>query len=122
MVGYGPNPQECFTDIKQFAHFVIKGNHEASVLSTEEEGYLNWIARAGVQYSRKHLDAESIDAMYYLEPQMQSAYGIICCHGAITENFKYIAEVEDTVDEFKAMAAFKNISTSICFERVDFRR
>lgn len=115
VVGYGPNPQECFTDIKNFAHFILKGNHEASVLNAEEESYLNWVARTGVQYSRKHLDADSINAIHSLEPQMQSVYGIICCHGAITEDYKYIINPEDTVDEFKAMAAFTNIPTRICF-------
>ena len=114
-VGYGPNPQECFTDVHNFATIMLKGNHEASVLDRSIENGLNWMARKGVVYSRDNLDAESIDQMYHLPHQMQSIYDMVFCHGALTENHKYIVCPEDTQDEFQAMKDLKELPARFCF-------
>jgi len=53
VVGYGPNPAECVTRVRQRCQFVLKGNHDVAVV-LEPLGF-NQVARSAAIWSKKKL-------------------------------------------------------------------
>ena len=60
IVGYGPDPKECFDITRQLCQAVISGNHERGVLDAELAD--NWapLARAGLEHARTQLSPEDL--------------------------------------------------------------
>ena len=61
VVGYGPNPAECFELISKYAKANIKGNHEEAMHSISQFNCLNPRAQAGVTYSKNNLTKEMLE-------------------------------------------------------------
>ncbi len=57
IVGYGANPEECLDAIRKLGGPTVLGNHDESVACGGRGGDLNPMARQGVEYSVRQLDA-----------------------------------------------------------------
>jgi putative phosphoesterase len=74
VVGYNPWPAECVTEVRERAIPTVQGNHDRAV-STGSAFSFNSMARAGVDYAREQLDAESVEWLGSLPTERTVADG-----------------------------------------------
>lgn len=79
-VGYNAYPQACVELLEQRCEVAVLGNHDKAVLRGGEE-WFNPSARAGVEHSRKQLDA---DGTAFLESMVEQTnfHGVHLVHGS----------------------------------------
>jgi putative phosphoesterase len=67
IVGYYPNPLECINIVRKNCDIVIKGNHDASVISTNFENKIKWyneIAATALKWTRNKLLEENNESQF----------------------------------------------------------
>lgn len=109
IVGYGANPRECLDAIRNLHCPTVLGNHDESVASGGR-GDLNPIARLGVEYSMRMLDA---DRRAWLG---QLPFTLHC--GVATLVHASLEEPQDWIyilDAFSAEPSLELQETPICF-------
>lgn len=55
-IGYGPNPNECLTEMRERAQHVLTGNHDLASLGAISLETFNPLARAANQWNNKQLE------------------------------------------------------------------
>jgi predicted phosphodiesterase len=55
IVGYGPDPAECVTRIRDLGCPTVMGNHDEACFAPELEEMMNDLAVAGIQYAQRNL-------------------------------------------------------------------
>jgi predicted phosphodiesterase len=60
IVGYGPNPNECVSQVYDRAHITIMGNHDHAVLGLTDISYFNQYAKLAVLWTRQVLKEENV--------------------------------------------------------------
>jgi len=60
VVGYNPWPAACVEVIRERGIPTVQGNHDRAVASDDAAGF-NGMAKAGVDFARKQLDAEAME-------------------------------------------------------------
>jgi predicted phosphodiesterase len=66
-VGYGPNPNECVTLLRQRVRHGVIGNHDLAALNSYGTEYFNEAARAAIEWTQTVLTPESrswLDAVH----------------------------------------------------------
>ncbi len=58
IVGYGPDPAECFNIVTSLTDKICLGNHEDAVLDTDYDYQINMYAREAIKWTRKTLNEE----------------------------------------------------------------
>jgi len=58
IVGYGPDPAECFNIVTSLTDTICLGNHEDAVLDTDYDYQINMYAREAIKWTRKILNEE----------------------------------------------------------------
>ena len=61
VVGYGPDPNEVTSQIREIGAVTIRGNHDKAVADLMVTDDFNPIARAAVQWTRAQLSNENMD-------------------------------------------------------------
>ncbi|SFL39615.1 phosphoesterase, MJ0936 family [Halogranum rubrum] len=74
VVGYNPWPAECVAEVRERAIPTVQGNHDRAASTGSAFGF-NSMARAGVDYTREQLDAESIEWLGTLPTERTVADG-----------------------------------------------
>lgn len=95
IVGYGANPNECCTLVRQNATYTILGNHDAAVAQRMDYGFYRLSARRALDGHRQALDEHNLNwlkELPYIAHQVDSSF----CHASPVEyeTFKYIFGVE----------------------------
>lgn len=96
ILGYGPNPSECFDFVTKFVKGTVKGNHEDAMSSYSTYDALNRTAQNGVTFSKKNISQEMRDTAKQFPYIMElKEHDIVLCHGSYTcpEEFNYITSV-----------------------------
>jgi predicted phosphodiesterase len=60
IVGYGPEPDECITRMRQFDVTAVVGNHDWAALGRMDVDDFNPEARRAVLWTRKHISPENL--------------------------------------------------------------
>lgn len=60
MVGYGPEPDECISRVRELAPLAVVGNHDWAVLGRMDVDDFNPEARRVVLWTRDHLSADNL--------------------------------------------------------------
>jgi predicted phosphodiesterase len=63
IVGYGPNPAECFKIVESLTDKICLGNHEDAILDTSYDYQINRHARESIRWTRGILDEEIKEAI-----------------------------------------------------------
>jgi predicted phosphodiesterase len=63
VVGYGPNPRECFDLASERCSAIVRGNHDEGVLDRASLADFNGLARAALVWTRSALDRPRIEAI-----------------------------------------------------------
>lgn len=82
LVGYGPDPEECVTRIRQLPNLVcLQGNHDAAVMDKLDLGAFNSEAILSVNWTRENLSTVSMDFLHSLNTRME-IMGVTLSHGS----------------------------------------
>ncbi len=102
-VGYGPNPLEVLTSIREHSHAFVLGNHDAAACERLDFSYFNDNARAGILHTRSLLDQESLDFLANV-PYATEAGDILFVHAEVAQpdRFDYIESAEKACEDFAA--------------------
>lgn len=81
LVGYGPDPEDCVSLLKQLPHICVAGNHDWAVLGKLDVDDFNSDARRACLWTREQLSPESRE---YLEnlPTMLVEENFTLVHGS----------------------------------------
>lgn len=108
-VGYGPEPEECVTRIRELGATAVVGNHDWAALSRMDVDDFNPEAKRAVLWTREQLSAENMAWLGSLpsQPLVQGAFTLT--HGSPRDPvWEYILYPSI------ATANFDNYSTPFC--------
>ncbi len=71
IVGYGPDPEECFKIVESLTDKICLGNHEDSILDTDYDYQINRLARESIRWTRDILNEEIKEATGRLPLQIE---------------------------------------------------
>ncbi|HEY7727677.1 MAG TPA: metallophosphoesterase family protein [Candidatus Eisenbacteria bacterium] len=110
VVGYGANPNECATLVRERCEIVLLGNHDAAATGGPEAARFNVHARTAAQWTAKVLTAAHRDWLRAL-PLAHSYGTFTCVHAspASPRAWEYI------FDRYDAEPQFQYFTERVCF-------
>ncbi len=90
VVGYGPDPNEVTTRIRELGATTIRGNHDKAVTDLMGTDDFNPVARAAVLWSRAQLSNENLDWLANLPQGPLESDGVVLVHGAFQDEDEYV--------------------------------
>jgi predicted phosphodiesterase len=110
IVGYGPNPSECVSLIKDRCPMVILGNHDAAALGTLSTQGFNIHARIAIEWTTEHLTPDARSFLSIL-PMKETRLSLTFAHSTPyePEMWHYITSLEE------AAYNFQFFDTQFCF-------
>jgi predicted phosphodiesterase len=90
VVGYGPDPNEVTSQIREMGTVTIRGNHDKAVADLMVTDDFNPVARAAVQWTRAQLSNENMDWLASLPQGPIEAEGVVLVHGAFQDEDEYV--------------------------------
>jgi len=110
IVGYGANPCETISLLKELNPTSIAGNHDWVSIGKFDINYFNPYAKEAVLWTERMLKKEQREFLHTL-PLIYEEQSFICVHGSLFEpqDFNYILAPQDALLNFKIM------KKKICF-------
>ncbi len=110
IVGYGPEPEECISIIRERNIPSILGNHDKAAIDYEIREEFSELARTAILWTEQQLSENSKNFLTNL-PMTVDVYGQTFVHASplMPENFRYIFSYAD------ALPAFSSFYTPLCF-------
>lgn len=90
VVGYGPDPSEVTSKIREVAAHTIRGNHDKAVTGLMATEDFNPVAKAAVDWTRSQLSAEELKWLASLPQGPVKADGVVLVHGAFQDEDEYV--------------------------------
>ncbi len=108
VIGYGPDPNECVSRLREFPHLCLSGNHDWAALGKLDLRGFNTDARVSAEWTRKHLDPAARAYLQALPPSRVEA-GYTLAHGSPRQPiWEYI------LDALTADHNFEAFTTATC--------
>lgn len=102
IVGYGPNPHEAIEIVKESAEYIIRGNHDEGLVDESITFDFNSYAIEALNWQRKVLDEK--DKLFIKNlPYFLKFETFEIVHGALSDFFKYITNIDDAKLEKRFM-------------------
>ncbi len=110
IVGYGPNPAECFEIVESLTDKICLGNHEDAILDSDYDYQVTKHARAAIRWTRKILCEEIKIAINHLPVKLEED-NILYTHSTPDNpiQWKYISNAGD------AYSSLIEMDHSLCF-------
>lgn len=110
VVGYGPDPNEVTTMIRELGARTIRGNHDKAATDLMETDDFNPVAKAAVDWTRSQLSAENLKWISELPSGPLESDGIVLVHGALQDEDEYVftpaQALEGLLDSTSAVTFF----------------
>ena len=90
LVGYGPDPNETITKIRELGAMCIRGNHDKAVCGLMSVEDFNPVARAAADWTSARLTPENLTFLRDLPPGPLETDGIVLVHGAFLDEDEYV--------------------------------
>jgi predicted phosphodiesterase len=90
VVGYGPDPNEVATQIRELNATTIRGNHDKAVADLMSTDDFNPVAKLAVNWTRSQLSNQNLDWLAALPHGPLEAEGLILVHGAFQDEDEYV--------------------------------
>jgi predicted phosphodiesterase len=90
VVGYGSDPNEVTTKIRELGARTIRGNHDKAVTALMSTDDFNPIAKAAVDWTRSQLSPENLQWLVELPQGPVEAEGLVLVHGAFQDEDEYV--------------------------------
>ena len=110
IVGYGPNPAECFKIVESLTDKICLGNHEDSVLDTNYDYYINAYARDAIRWTRGVLSNEAKETINKLPLQIEEN-DVLYTHSS-PENSRYWKYINYARNAYSSLI---EMDCSLCF-------
>lgn len=107
-VGYGPDPNQCVSMLRERATQAVLGNHDVAATDNFGVAYFNPAARAAIVWTQGVISTESIEWLNGLSYEIRTPEYLMV-HGAPKNYFEYI------LDKRAADRAFKNTDAPLIF-------
>ncbi len=110
IVGYGPNPAECFKIVTSLTDKICLGNHEDAILNTDYDYQINRLAREAIRWTRGILN-EKIKNMIAKLPLKITENSVLYVHASPDDPmlWKYITNHRN------AYSSLIEMNQSLCF-------
>jgi len=101
-VGYGANPNECLSLLKEIVDIAVLGNHDFAILNPEESKYFNPYAREAIMWTRSILNRDNLEYLHSLPLLEEIEEGIITVHSTPIkpERWEYLLSVNEAFLQF----------------------
>jgi predicted phosphodiesterase len=90
VVGYGPDPNEVTSRIRELGIKTIRGNHDKAVAGLMDTNDFNPVAKAAVDWTRATLKPEHLDWLAALPQGPFRTDGVVLVHGALQDEDEYV--------------------------------
>lgn len=110
IVGYGPNPAECFKIVESLTNKICLGNHDDAILDTDYDYQITKNAREAIRWTRGVLDEEIREAINRFPLQIEED-NVLYVHASPDEpmKWKYITNA------YTANLSMADMKFSLCF-------
>jgi predicted phosphodiesterase len=105
VVGYGPDPNEVTSKIRELGAQTIRGNHDKAVAGLMPTDDFNPVAKAAVDWTRSQLSADNLKWLVTLPPGPLQVAGIVLVHGALQDEDEYVFTPEQALEGLLDSAA-----------------
>jgi diadenosine tetraphosphatase ApaH/serine/threonine PP2A family protein phosphatase len=110
VVGYGPNPNECVSLVKEKAEITLAGNHDYAPLGKIDITSFNPWARDAIEWTAEELTQDSIDFLISLPLKIDlEGFTIVHATPYRPESWNYIVTIGDAVRNFE------EFGSQVCF-------
>jgi predicted phosphodiesterase len=90
IVGYGPDPNEVASQIRELNAVTIRGNHDKAVAELMAIDDFNPVAKMAVHWTRAQLSNENLDWLAALPQGPLEAEDLVLVHGAMQDEDEYV--------------------------------
>jgi predicted phosphodiesterase len=90
VVGYGPDPNEVTTKIRELGARTIRGNHDKAATDQMATNDFNPVAKAAVDWTRSHLSPDNLKWLAELPSGPLETDDIVLVHGAFQDEDEYV--------------------------------
>lgn len=90
VVGYGPDPNEVTSKIRELGARTIRGNHDKAAARLMATDDFNPIAKAAVDWTHFQLSPENLKWLAELPKGPLEAEGFVLVHGALQDEDEYV--------------------------------
>lgn len=90
VVGYGPDPNEVVSKIRELGAKTIRGNHDKAATDKMPTDDFNPVAKAAVDWTRSQLSADNLKWLTDLPQGPLETDGIVLVHGAFQDEDEYV--------------------------------
>src|ERR1700726_175237 len=90
VVGYGPDPNEVTSKIRELGAQTIRGNHDKAATGLMPTDDFNPVAKAAVDWTRSELSADNLKWLTELPHGPLEISGIVLVHGAFQDEDEYV--------------------------------
>jgi len=90
VVGYGPDPNEVTSEIRELGAKTIRGNHDKAATDKMATDDFNPVAKAAVDWTRSRLSADNLKWLTDLPQGPLETDGIVLVHGAFQDEDEYV--------------------------------
>jgi predicted phosphodiesterase len=90
VVGYGPDPNEVTSKIRELQAQTIRGNHDKAATGLMPTDDFNPIAKTAVDWTRSQLSPDNLKWLTTLPPGPLETDGIVLVHGALQDEDEYV--------------------------------
>jgi predicted phosphodiesterase len=90
VVGYGPDPNEVTTRLRELGTKTIRGNHDKAVTGLMPTDDFNPVAKAAVDWTRAQITPEHLTWLAALPRGPLATDGLVLVHGAFQDEDEYV--------------------------------
>ena len=90
VVGYGPDPNEVTSKVRELGATTIRGNHDKAAADKMATDDFNPVAKAAVDWTRSQLSADNMKWLTDLPQGPLETGGIVLVHGALQDEDEYV--------------------------------
>ena len=90
VVGYGPDPNEVTSKLRELGARTIRGNHDKAATDLMPTDDFNPVAKAAVDWTRSQLSPENLKWLAELPQGPLEAEGLVLVHGAFQDEDEYV--------------------------------
>jgi predicted phosphodiesterase len=98
VVGYGPDPNEVTSRLRELRAATIRGNHDKAVAGLMDTSDFNPVAKAAVDWTRQQLHSDNLAWLTALPQGPLEAAGVVLVHGAFQDEDEYVFTPEQALD------------------------
>ena len=105
VVGYGPDPNEVTSKIRELGAQTIRGNHDKAATGLMPTDDFNPVAKAAVDWTRSQLSPDNLKWLTDLPHGPLEVSGIALVHGALQDEDEYVFTPEQALEGLLDSAA-----------------